>query len=277
MAILRTIAWFLKPKWALAALVLVAGWEGYLLLRPSSPSGPVDEPRQAVAEEACWHAVEALPEVPLEGRVAVLRLKGDRTGYVTDRLRAIIERTGKFEQPEPGVLDRVMEELKIEEREVGSLEEASRAARWAKTPYVLFGMLSEFVSDRGSGRLRMELTLADVERGQIIGDPIPVAVPDPEAQQRWTRGLVRVAVWVLVTALLPAITLPLVRRIVETESNGRILLGLLGYTVAAGVLAFGLNGFSIGGWLWGSLLGGASVLAFLYTYLVFSLVERRRV
>ncbi|KPK47666.1 MAG: hypothetical protein AMK72_08125 [Planctomycetes bacterium SM23_25] len=276
MAIIRTIASLLKPRWALVALVLVAVWEGYLLLRPPEPSGPLDEPRREVAEEACWQAVEKLPEVPTAGHVAVLRLAGDGTQEVTKRLRELIERTGTYEQPEPGILDRVMEELKIGEREVGTLEDALAAARFVRTPYALFGRIHEFTSDRDAGRIRMELTLADVGRAKAVGQPIIVAVPDPEARMRWILGLVRVAVWVLVTALLPVVTLPRVRRILETESNAKILLGLLAYSCAAGVLALGLKGFSVSGWLWGVLLLGAVLLAFLYTYLVFSLVERRQ-
>ena len=276
MPLIRSVAKFLHPKWALAALVLVAAWEGYLLLKPSSPPVPVDEPRQAVAEAACWQAADRLPSPPLEGKVAVLRLKGDRTGHVTERLRAVIERTGKYAQPEPGVLDRIMEELKIEEREIGDLDAARAAARLAGTPYVLFGTISEFISDRDSGRIRMELTLADVERGHVIGGPIPVAVPDPEARGRWAWGFAWVAVWILVTALLPLVTLPLIRRVLETESNVKTLGCLLAYALASGAIALGLMRFSVTGWTEALVLAGSVVVAVTYAYFIFAIIESRR-
>lgn len=275
MPLIRTIATFLKPKWALIALVLVVAWEGYLLVRPSEPRSPLDDPRREVAEEACWQAVERLPRLPAPGQVAVFRLQEDKTGEVTKRLREIIERTRAYEQPEPGLLDRVMKELKIEEQSVGTLEDALAAARFVKTPYVLFGRILEFTSDRNVGRICVELTLADVERGRPVGETVRITVPDPEARRRWLLGLLRVVAWCVATALLPIVTLPVVRRIVAMESNGKALAALLAYAFAAGLLAFALSGFATG-WLWGLLLFGAVLLAFLYDYLVFSMVERRR-
>ena len=71
-------------------------------------------------------------------------------------------------------------------------------------------------------------------------------------------------------------TLPLIRGVLETESNAATFAALLVYGFAAWLLAYGLSNFSIGGWGAGALLLAAFAAALAYNYHVFSVVEERR-
>ena len=277
MGLIGAVAKVFRPKWALAAAAVVAAWQAYVLLKPAP--GPLDEPRQEVAEKACWLAVEKLPKLPEGDKVAVLRLAGDKTGYVTDKLRAMAERTGRFSQPAPSLIERAMQQLQIGEKAVDALPGALAAGREAQVPYVLFGRVWDFTSDLETGRIRLELTLASVADGKPAAPPVRVVVPDPDAPTLgavvWS-GVWRFGLWLLAVLLLPVVTHPAIRSVLDRESNFATLLAMVGYAAAAWVLAFALSGFAVAGWLAGLMLPAAFVAAILYDYYAFSVIEQRR-
>ena len=273
MAMVKTLAGLLCSRWAIAGLLAVAAWEGYLLMKPKAVA-PVDELRQRAADDACFRALEKLPPLPRGSVLAVMRLEGDKTGFVTDRLRAIIGREGTYRQPEPSLVQRMMTELQIDESPVTSLDKALAAAKRVGAPFVIFGRVPEFRSDRQTAHIRMELQVADVATGRSLGQVL-VVLPDPAEANRlgWYW---RVLIWLAAVGLLPLMTWPLVRKVLEVESNPATLAMLLAYSLAAWVLAYGLTGFAIAGWLMAGVLLVAFVAAVLYNYAMFALVDRSR-
>jgi len=268
MGLLKNLVRF---RWSLLAVLALAAWEGYLLLKPKPT--PLDEPRQKVAEEACWQAVRKLPQLPPGAQVAVLRLVGDRTGYVTDRLRAILERSGACRQPEPSMIQRAMKELQVNESEIGTAEQAVAAGKGMNVPFVLSGRVSGFHSDRDTGRICLELTLADVPAAKTVSK-MTVAVPGPADAGRLAWHW-RALIWAAVVAVLPLVTWPVVRKVLSTESNPVTAAALLVYSLAAWVLAYALAGFAVAGWA-ALLLVVAFLIGLAYNYLAFCLIERYR-
>jgi hypothetical protein len=277
----RAIAHILRPRYAVLAVLALGAWQAYELTRVKAPPA-LDEPRRKAADDACWQAVEKLPGLPPGEKVAVLRLAGDRTGYVTGKLREVMDRKGRWKLADPSrldtVLQRLKEELKLADAEPASVDAAVKAGRWAGTEWVLYGRIDEFTSDRGTGRIRMELRVASVLDGNDAGRPIVVAVP-PEGA---ALGLLLwglawpVLLWIGAVAALPLATLPIVKAVLARESNAATFVLLIAYALAAWVLAFALAGFQIAGWLQGALLLVAFVAALGYDYGVFSVVENRR-
>ena len=276
MGLIAAASKIIRPKWALVAAAIVAAWQAYVILKPKRPA--LDAPRQEAAEQACWQALDKLPSLPRD-KVAVLRLAGDQTGLVTQKLRDVAERAGQFAQPAPGLLDRVLRELRIDEKPVDSLEGALAAGQKAEVPYVLYGRVWDFTSDLHTGRIRMELTLVSVADARPAIAAVRIAVPDPDAptlgQTVWS-GAWRFGVWLAAVVLLPIVTYPVIKRVLDRESNLAILLALVGYALAAWVLAFALSGFAIAGWLAGLVLLAGFVAALLYDYYTFCVIERRR-
>ena len=289
MGVIKLLLMILRPRITLPSLLLITAWEGYLLLQPKPAE--LDAPRREVADKACWQAVKRLPKLPAASpetpasglstlepvsRVAVLRLDGDKTGYVTDQLRAVIERTGTYNQPDPSLIDLAMKELKIDESQVGTNEAAMAAGRRMNVPYVLAGRILTFTSDQDVGRIRLALQLMAVKNATNVGESLIVAVPDEGPSARGFTGIWRVATWIAVVILLPLASIRLIRRLLALESNGVTLACLLSYGLLAGLLAFGLGGFEVSGWLSAATLLLAFVAALSYDYHVFSILEKHR-
>ena len=273
MVLIKSIAKTFRLRWVFLAVAVVAAWEGYVLLKPQPH--PLDEHRRDVAVEACWEAVEKLPKLPTAGSVAVLRLAGDTTGYVTDQLRGLIERKGKYTQPRPTLIDRVMRELKIDENEVGLADKARAAGQETKSPFVLFGRVSEFTSDRSEGRIRMELSVLDVGSGRLVGETVRIAVPDDTAG----GGLAiawAVLIWLAFTMLLPFAGWGVIRWVLRKETNLATGTALIGCAMLSWLLGFGLIGFAISSWLTGAGLLLAFVLTLAYDYAIFIAIEARK-
>ena len=282
MALIPVIGRMLKLKWALAGLLAIGAWEAYTILRPEPIE--LDEPRRKVADEACWQAVERLPSLDIDGQVAVLRLDGDKTGYVTKRLRQLIERTGKYRQPAESLVTRVMQDLQIEETPVADPQQAASAGRRMKVPYVLLGRVHRFASDRRQGVIEMELTVLDVEKRSAVAEPLLVAVPSPgarpgapgHASSRWSAPATRALIWLAAVVLLPLATMPLIRRVLARESNTATGVALGAYAVVGWLVALALVGFNIAGWLPGLLMLAAFVIALAYDYYAFNRIEQNR-
>ena len=271
--LMRNAMKLLRPKVILTVALAAGGWQVYSSLKARPV--PLDAPRQEAAEKACWRAVEILPDLPEPpGPVAVLRLEGDATGYVTGKLRELIERTGRYTQPPPSLLERIKERLDVDETPVGTVEAALDAAGRLQVPYVLFGRVSGFASDQERGRIRMDLTVLDAATGAPVAPALTARYPEPSPDRG--RAIWRLLLWLAVTALLPLVTLPLVRAVLERESNAATLAGLLAWTAVPVVLALGLEGFAVSGWYGWTRIAAAVIIALAYNYCVFCVVEERR-
>jgi hypothetical protein len=278
--IIRTAMKLLKPKVVLAVALAAGAWQVYSALRAPAPSG-LDTPRQEAADKACWLAVEALPKLPeaaVDPTVAVLRLHGDATGYVTGKLREIVERTGAYTQPPPSLFDRIKDRLDMAETPVGTPEAAVAAGAKLEVPYVLFGRVSAFTSDHERGRIRLDVTLLDVATSAELAPTQTVQYPEPEPESEQGAGgtLGRILLWLAATALIPLLTLPLIRSVLERESNGATLIALVVWTGAPVTLALWIPGFAVSGWQgWTSLII-AVIIAGGYNYYIFATEEEKR-
>jgi hypothetical protein len=217
-----------------------------------------------------------LPKLPSPGEVAVLRLEGDSTGFVTEQLRAVIDRTGTYVQPAAGLVDRVMKELEIEERSAGSPAEAIAVGRRMKVPYVLSGRVVEFRSDRQVGQIRLVLQLVDVGKARSVGEAVEVSYPEQGLRSGAWSVAWRTVLWMAVVGVFPLLTLPVIRQVLTLESNLITLIALLSCTALAGILALALTGFALGRWSSVGLIVIATGVAGSYDYYVFEVVDKRR-
>jgi len=278
--IIRTAMKLLKPKVVLAVAVAAGAWQVYSALKAPVPA-LLDAPRQEVADKACWQAVEGLPELPVAdiGRtVAVLHLEGDATGYVTGKLRGLVERTGAYSQPPPSLFERIKEKLDMPETPVGTAQAAVVAGGKLEVPYVLFGRVSGFTSDKDRGRIRLDLTVLDVATGAELAptQTVQYPKPKPESEQATGGALGRVLLWLGVTALIPLLTLTLICGVLERESNGATLIALAAWTALPAALALWMEGFAITDWQGWIRIAVAVIIAGSYNYYIFATQEQRR-
>jgi len=275
MGLIHAVGKLLTVKWALVGLGLVVAWEGYMLLKPPLPE--LDEPRRDVADRACWEAVGQLPSMPADALAVVCKLENDRTEYVTRKLREVIDRKGVVRLPPEGHWDRVREELKLPESEVIGRDEAGRVARWANASFAIYGRINRFTSDQSQGRIDMELHVLDVVTGEPLGPRIAVVAPKPgEGVVMGLTGFWRVVVWVLIVGLLPALSFPFIKQVLEKESNTATGLMLAAFAMVGWLIASAMVGFEVRHWLTTLLLVAAFGVALAYNYLAFSWIEAQR-
>jgi hypothetical protein len=259
------------PKLALVGGLLWVGWHAYMLFQPEP--FPLDEPRQDIAEQACWRAMDQLPSLPLVGEVAVLRVQGDHTGYVTECLRRLIDRTGLYPQVPESAWRKLADKLDVQETAPADAAEAMETGKSLDAPYVLHGRLAQFTSDQRNASIDLRLEMLVVETGEPLAPELTIVLP--EDQEASAFSWQRVALWLAATLLLPVLTAPLIRRVLEQESNALTGGLLVAYALTCWLLALGLLGFDMGGWQ-SALLLGAFVAALGYNYAAFRMVEGRR-
>jgi hypothetical protein len=282
--VLGLVKGILLSKWILLGGLAVAAWQGWTVLRPRrwEPS----DLQKAVVENVCWDAAEALPpDLPGIQKIAVLRLAGrDSEGYVSRTLAECVGRSGRYDVLHEGFVAKLMRELGLDDAPVEALADATKAGRKMGVDGVLFGEVAEFTSDRTSASIRLNLRLASVESGEAVfaesfarrEPPDPASVAGVRQAILGSHVVKRILIWLAVAALLPLLLFPLVKRLLEEESNA-VNFGLLaGLTLVDLALAFVLCGLTVSAWLPGVLLIAAGVAGAAYNYWLCSNIEKLR-
>ena len=272
----------LLSRWAIAAGLIAALWQGWTVIRPTP--WPTDQFQQAAIDELCWQAAESVPDgLPGIKSLAVLRLAGyDHDGRITSRLAECLHRLGRYEVQHQTWSGNVRKELGIAEAFVSSLEDAVAQGRGLGVGGVIFGSVRENRRDRDSASVRLDFQIAQVATGQeVLARTIQTRYPDLAASQPAARSLATVlavlkpvAVWVIVVLLLPILLVPAIRELLKKDSNA-VNFGMLAVLTLVDLLvACLLIEGTIAGWVPIVFLLGALVLSGLYNYWLCSLVER---
>lgn len=272
-------------------LVGYIGWQGWVNL------GPGQNPRQSLANRAVPQIVDDLRDHRDDMReAALLPFTGDSSGYFSDTLRKTIVERGTFELAEPGVIDRLKEQLGISSDAVELPEEAIAAAGDMDVDCVIFGRVDRFESFNEGAQIDVTYNIADLRSGETIytaryfedtSQPeLPAGIVGPDenvtasnttasptnsptiSEYRTPKNLTwwirRSLSWGVVVLLLPVFTIGFIKTMVAKRSNKVNAFVLAIYTIADAFLAYILVGPAIGS-LW-PLVGFsvAVIVAFIY-------------
>jgi hypothetical protein len=230
---------------ALLSLVAVLVWQLWMISRPKRPR--LDSPRRKVATQACWQAGKGLPSPKKEhAKIAVFRLGGDSSGFVTEQLREVVDRLGYYELMDPSFFKKLLRELNVEEQPVTTFDKALTLGKRMGVPYALFGNIGTFASDETSAHIRLELRLVNVSEEKAVHSDVVEIQPSVVRTRIWAVPVLwRILGWILFAALFPLAVMPVTRRIIAKESNMTNLLMLLSYTLITFAAALALTGFYI--------------------------------
>lgn len=272
MGFVSLVTGLLRPRTALVLLALVGAWEAYVWLRPAGEGG-LDEARQQMASEACWRVVEKLPSLPEGAVLAVAPLAGDTGGHVTKQLRTFLFRSGHVVMPEEGLLDRIRRELGFSESAPPDRDAAVELARRAGATHVLTGRVADFGTIRDEGRIDLRLQVVPVAGGESTS--LAVRLPDSAEARRWSTRIWAIVGWIAGALALPLVCWPVVKAVLEKESNAATLGLLVGLSVLAAGGAMWL--WDVGtGWIAAVAVPVAFLASITYNYIIFAGIEASR-
>ncbi len=222
--------------------------------------------------------------------VIILHLANDPSDYLTDTLRAEVQRTG-YLTVNPKTLSAVImtadEELQralnLEVTSPDSLDKACARARGMGAPLVLFGKVHRLEGTAVEARLEVELCLAEIGARTVLHQKRyavewkPAVVEAAVLRDALARlsPAERFLAWGVCVLILPVVLLPVVRSVVRRKSNesNALLLGTL--TAVDAVSAYLLLGAGVGSYLGVGLLLFLTLLAFTYNMriMVFALTR----
>ncbi|MCC5828727.1 MAG: hypothetical protein JJU36_04705 [Phycisphaeraceae bacterium] len=274
----------------MGAVVLIGyiAWLAWQNLGPHRPE--IDPARRQLADKVIVTVVEDLTagRGPLR-QAALMQLENDPTGYVTDRLRAEIERRGILDLRDRTVGEKLADLLGLRRAGHGDMDAAVSRGRARGSPAVLFGTVHA-LGTGGFGRagtargadIDLEITLADTATGQVLftrrytrdTTPLATIITDLQATARGVPWYQRLVAWALIVLLLPVFTIGFVRAMVRRGSNraNAFVLGI--YTLAGALLAFLLAGAAFDGWLAVVVFIAAVAAAFLYNVRIMTFALR---
>jgi len=266
----------IKIKFAIILLASAGAWNIYQLAKPVKPN--LDQLRLEIAEQACWSIIDSLPKDirPVENTV-VLRFAGDKTRYVTSKLEDLIERTGKVSLMDKGFFDKVLRELKIEDKEVGTFDKALEIGKKSGADYVIFGDIEKYISDRENARLKMNVRMIDIAKEKVImANVIDLQPSFVTAKVTTISPWSRVLFWLLFTIFMPLIFIKLVRHVLSMESNAANFTLVLSFTAVSFFLALILAGFDLSSLWIGLLLLAGLITSVAYNYWICNYIEELR-
>lgn len=274
--------------WQTWAAIVWAGAGTWLVMRQGQPFGLDYALRDAITD-AAWEATRRLPKQLKGQRVAVCRLVGDDTGFVTCKLRSVLDGRDLYDLPPDGPYRNSLGKLKrkgrVEEPVVATFDEAVSAAHASKTPYALFGRVSDLSSADGRGRATLELSMVDSLNRLPVGETVTIRSPEDIADKfsdDLTSFFWRSMVWVGFVILLPVISSPLVRRALfhspPADKPAGLSLAASSLAAAYALLAWGLalllSRLEIPAWPMAALLMGCVLAAMLSNVYAFKQIER---
>lgn len=269
---------------ASGALALFILWQAWDHFGPRKPElGP---PLRQLADRVMPTAVAELREKRASLRsVALLHLENDPSDYVTEQLRAAIERNNVFDLPDTTLGYKIRNDLRLRHDSYGSPEPAlAAAAARGGVQGVLFGTVHALDSDaRGRTWIDLELQLADVAQKRVVftgrytgqsgGGGGSVGVSRNPTTDGGFR-LDRLLAWVVVVLLLPVFTIAFIRAMVRRRSNGANVFTLGVYTTVDAALAYLLLGVALSWWLPTALFAAAIAAAVAYNASVMGFAHR---
>ena len=267
------------------AFIFYVGYLAWSSLGPQKPEA--DENRKAIADQAIQELTDKLYKERGETRTAVLlHFSNDPTDYFSKALRKQLDNTGILNLEDRTFLEKVRTMLNLRIRGTSSQEDALKAAKGAPVQAVLWGKLERFESTTAGSIVTGSWQLVDLKSGKLIceGEILKNSMKTEAAEnkeqamtamagtestpvERTASSIpwyVRFLGFLLVTLLLPVMSIGFIRTMVARRSNriNAFMLGL--YTVIDAIFAFFMVGaaFSSGLCVFAFLV--ATVLALCY-------------
>lgn len=261
-----------------AGTVLLAFFLGSQAWEALGPNPPAVSPlRVDIAETVLPDIVKDLREARRDnGTVALLPLAGDTSGYITERLRAIIGPSGILDLREKTAMEKARGLLGLRETGVGDPANARNAGEALGVQGVLFGNVRAFESFGGDAALDLDVRLLDIASGALLLDRrytkettagfLNTAKIQEEMAQ--INAPKRFFVWLLAVLLLPVFTIGFIRAMVRKDTNQHNAMTLAIYSIADALLAWLLLGAAISTWVSVALFIVAVAAAVWYNLLI---------
>ena len=257
----------LKLRWVVLVSVALASVQLYDRFRPIRQI--IDTPRQRIAQEACWQIADNLPSVASPCKLVVFCIKGDDDGYVTETLKDVISRTGKFDILPDSVITHLFKELGLQQKEMGDTKKALQAAKNAKATYLITTRIESFTANRSRGKINMSASLYQVNDAKLVVPEINVNLPPKTKALPVMLGGVA---WFTALIFMPFIFYKPVKTALASESNSKIFLMLATLTAIDVILAYIINGLNLNL----MLLAVALVLAVAANYKTMNWINSNR-
>ena len=234
--------WF----WMLALLLLlgVGLWSWRYSARIES-SRPVPTSLRQAIDAACSGVPSALPRPERALRpTLVLPLAGDRESLVTDTVRQVLNADGRYRPVDPGLVQRLVDEFfelaGAPRQPVSDAGSAVRIARSAGAEVAIFGRVERLQLHDHHAEVAFWLEAVEVESEQsLLADTFssqPPTMPSVTSPSTWPQWLGALAI----ALLWPLLTVPVMTRVLQMESNLATLLTIAAITAVPAVIAWPL-------------------------------------
>ena len=258
----------LKARYAAAGLVALGVYEAYAFLAPAAVGRAPAKMR--APDEAAAAVARAMPEEWRRRKIFVAPLGSDASGYVTAALTRAIRRLDRAEPVAPpltGKMISLVAALAGKEAGAATPERRTAALKIAKeagADLLLLGRVRALSLTDGVPRIDLGVEVLDAGTGSKAWEREVFWTP-PFLER--TVGLVspmkRAVGWILFVVLLPWAVMPVMKRVLERESNAANAVLLVSLAGLAAVLAYVALAGELAGWAGGFFLV-AVAFGFLY-------------
>lgn len=265
-------------RFTMILAVATVGLVTWRIAKP--PADPAAVIREALLDEAAERIALSSPSQFAEHPVAVAPLGGDPGGQVRQGLQQRLG--GMVSKPiTTKMLGRALEQLGLRKTVVYKLDQALLLAREAGVSAVLFGDVTDQYVTRSGGRLRLAVRWADAgSQAEIDVGPVTVEAGfSPWSPNTWAirarraSPWPRILMWIGATLILPILASPILRRVLELESNSATFAALAAATLVDVLFCFGLLGFSVSSFGPFVFLLGAFSLSGGYNFVAISMLN----
>ena len=268
---MRWLLWVLPVRLFLWAVTLFLLSQVVVFVRGRPVE--LDERIVALANQAATDAIATLPEYRAQPRrIGVVHFVQDRTRQVTRAMAVQFAAPANWIVDDRSVIQRFLGDVGRSVAQASTPEEVAFAARDVELDWLVMGRIHEAISTEAEARLDMSVWIYDLGQGEWVYRDRVAKVQRAERSPAvafrgfWGRAWVRVLVWILLVALFPWLTAPLIFRVVDHKSNW-LSAGLLGgYSGAGLLLMFALMRFDVSGRISAIWIALALLVTTIYNY-----------
>ena len=268
---MRWLLWFLPIRLFLWGVTIFLVWQVVVFVR-TKPDLP--DPRVVhVLEAATADVVSALKAYERDTkRIGVVHFVNDPTDRVTETFIRVFSAPATWAVDERSVIQRFLGDIGRAVARATTPEEVAFAGRQVELDWVVMGRVHQLSVVDEVALVELSVWIYDLNRGEWMYRERLVRTRDAgqdieSAMSRfWSRPWVRVLTWILVVALLPWLTAPLIYRVIEHKSNALSAILLGAYGAADLLLMLALMGFDVSGRNPAILVAAALLAVTIYNY-----------
>ncbi len=237
---------------AISAIITLV-WQAYVRYGPQMPE--VSALRKSIADSVIQEIADSLSHVQNIKKIYIFKFAGDASEYFTDNLRHQMELQGKFEVIPKSWIEKIKDDLNLPERPVSTLADALLLGIEIGADGVVFGRLLDFSQSPEGAVIHTSLRVADVHSGKTVYfnefkkdlSATEVSLKEYRRTIKDKSLFAKIFFWVIFTALLSIIAVPLIKLVVKEESNGANFVLVISLTGISLLFAGALTGFHIQG------------------------------